>query len=98
MRWQCRCPDDLVWVDFNDQFVVFHRPSGQTHFLNESAAVLLIDLLASPTTLDEAAGALLGDLAQTPTRGEPSREMRERVLRMLVRFEELGLVQRVSDA
>lgn len=98
MRWQCRCPDDLLWADFGDQFVVFHRPSGQTHFLNESAAVLLIDVLASPTTLEEAARALLGELDDRPTPGEPSRELRERVLRMLVRFEELGLVQRTGDA
>jgi PqqD family protein of HPr-rel-A system len=98
VRWQRRCRDDLIWADFNDQFVVFHRSSGQTHFLNESAAVLLIDVLASPATLDEAARTLLGDLDQTPIPGAPSREMRERVLRMLVRFEELGLVQRVADA
>ena len=97
MRWQCRCPDDLVWADFNDQFVVFHRPSGQTHFLNESAAVLLIDVLASPTTLDEAARALLGDPDQASAPDDPPRELRERVLRMLVRFEELGLVQRIGD-
>lgn len=98
MRWQCRCPDDLVWADFDDHFVVFHRPSGQTHFLNESAAVLLIDVLALPTTLEEAATALSSDLDESARPGEPSRELRERVLRMLVRFEELGLVQRTGDA
>lgn len=92
MRWQSRCVHDLAWVEHGDQVVVYHRPSGQTHFLNASAALLLIEVLVRPSTLDEAAAAL------SERAGPPSPAMRERVRQLVLRFEELGLIERVRAA
>lgn len=67
-------PAQFAWAHWSDGHVLYHRPSGKTHFLNEAGAALLRELLANPAETFDADPALQG---------------------LLLRFETLGLVERV---
>ena len=82
-------PDECIWVDCDDAYVVYHRPSGKTHLMNEASSKLLRDLLREPQRLAEIAEAL----AEGP--GPQSGEILDSLQAMLKRFEQLGLVERV---
>jgi len=56
--WCAGRADDLVWVPFGDDVVVYHRPSGKTHFLNAVTALLLKEVLLEPKSSLEAAEEL----------------------------------------
>ena len=79
------------WVQWGDDCVVYHHPSGKTHFLNAGAALLLREVLVEPkdslTAADELAGA---------QGASADGRFREYVDQMLRRFDELGLVDRVA--
>jgi PqqD family protein of HPr-rel-A system len=47
-----------VWAEFGVDVVVYHRPSGKTHFLNAATALLLKDVLVQPKSSLEAAEEL----------------------------------------
>jgi PqqD family protein of HPr-rel-A system len=87
--WLAAPGADLAWRRIGDEYVVYHRPSGKTHFLNPPSAHLLLDLLRQPRTAAAAAAALAA--AETAEAGE---EYRAAVTRLLFRLEELGLVER----
>jgi PqqD family protein of HPr-rel-A system len=57
-RWRAGQPDSLVWAELGDSFVVYHRPSGRTHFLNAATADLLQHVLIEPRTAHNAAEEL----------------------------------------
>lgn len=87
-RWQA-CPgDDFVWVEFDGDYVAFHRPSGKTHLLNPVSEALLTEILREPRGVDAVVAALGG----APEGGEV--EYIAEIVAMLDRFEELGLVMR----
>lgn len=44
---------DFAFRRIGVDWVVYHRPSGQTHFLNDAAATLLLWLTEEPRTLAE---------------------------------------------
>jgi PqqD family protein of HPr-rel-A system len=91
MRWQAVPAADLSWAAYDDNFVLFHRPSGQTHFINAVTAVLLCDVLSEPRSARAAAQALVE--AQHAT-DDPDYE--PHVLGLILRLEELGLVRRIA--
>lgn len=68
---------------------MYHRPSGKTHFLNEAARVLIERVLNEP----HEAGRIADEFARTQG-VEPDEEFRTQVWGLLVRLEELGLVER----
>ena len=82
--------DDCIWAIFDDACVVFHRPSGKTHFLNAAGHRLLTEILDQP----ERTVAIAHKLAISGS-GETGAEDMEEVHTMLVRFEYLGLVDRL---
>lgn len=95
-RWRAAHRDDLRWAEFDGRFVLYHRRSGQTHFLNAASAVLLQDILVDEVDLDAACRAITPALdgdASAPIDPDRLRYM----LGLLERFEELGLVERVED-
>lgn len=47
-RWAAAPAAHFAWADWSDGHVLYHRPSGKTHFLNEAGAALLRELLADP--------------------------------------------------
>ena len=79
MRWVAAAPASLDWACWDDDCVLFHRPSGKTHFINAPTAQLLRVLQSSPLTFDEICAQVHLDAADT-------REL-------LSRLDELGLVQ-----
>jgi len=85
MRWQAPRAQ-LQWVDCDEGFVLFHHPSGQTHFLNPASASLLLRMTAAPTDLDEAVRLLSTD--------QPTPGLTAHVADILARFEGLGLIER----
>jgi PqqD family protein of HPr-rel-A system len=92
VRWRAVSPDALVWADYGPDSALYHRPSGQTHFVNAAAALLLREILSEPMDSAGASRALAdaarGDAALPP-------QLDEYVNTMLHRLEELGLVERV---
>jgi PqqD family protein of HPr-rel-A system len=57
-RWRSRPADELAWSELGDAYVVYHRPSGRTHFFNTATADLLGHVLAVPRTARSAADEL----------------------------------------
>ncbi|NLD69005.1 MAG: HPr-rel-A system PqqD family peptide chaperone [Limnobacter sp.] len=93
MRWRSAPDDEFLWAEWDREFVVFHRPSGQTHFVNAASAALLREILLEPMDALDASRALA---AQSPDATDPDADFARYVFGLLVRFEELGLVVRVS--
>jgi PqqD family protein of HPr-rel-A system len=83
------CAGDCAWFAFEGGAALHHRPSGKTHFLNESGRLLLAQALARPATAAGAAAAL-ARLQGAP----PSAAFVHEVAGLISRFEEVGLVQR----
>jgi PqqD family protein of HPr-rel-A system len=76
--------------DVDDGFVVYHRPSGKTHLLNEASYYLLTELLTEPKDLAAIAAAF------EPGAGGPAREeYLDSVAEILRRLEQYGLIERV---
>ena len=88
--WAAGPPDDfLSFTSEGGGYVLYHRPSGKTHFVNEPAWILLSQALCEPKSLD----ALTDDLARLQD-VEASDDLRAYIESLLLRFEELGLVER----
>jgi PqqD family protein of HPr-rel-A system len=87
-RWRAADPETLDWVSWNGEFVLFHRRSGKTHFVNGATASLLRDILREPCDLD----AIVARLAPGAS-GDEYAEIRAATLEQLWRLEELGLVE-----
>ena len=87
--WHSAPADELVSEKWGNTFVVYHKPSGKTHFLNQAMFDLLTRVLCEPCTLD-AAIRQLAELNQ----GDPGRLMGEQLLGLLQHLEQLGLVYR----
>lgn len=93
MRWCAAAQDEFVWAPFGPDHadpVLYHRPSGQTHFLNAAGALLLQHILREPKDVVAAARELRAAQASPIDEGE----LREHVAQLMLRFEELGLVSR----
>ena len=88
-RWQHARPQDCVWSDCGDAYVVFHRPSGKTHLMNDASARLLRELLRSAETLEAVACEFEPGIGN-----HESAEYLERLVAMLRRLEQLGLIER----
>jgi PqqD family protein of HPr-rel-A system len=91
MRWRARPSHDLIWSDFGDTYVVYHRPSGKTHFLNAATAELLEQVLAEPRSARAAAEELA---AREGAVGDAA--FFSAVAQSLLHLEHLGLVERVG--
>ena len=89
MRWIAQ-RSHLQWRQWDQgEHVVYHADSGETHFLNESAAEVLRFLERQPAGIPEVMlhlrerGKLAGD------------QTRETIEALVDRFEDLGLVELV---
>lgn len=90
VRWVAADSGQLLWAQWGADFALFHRPSGQTHFVNEATAFLLREALRQPANLLEITQAL------GARQGEVAREFVDHLHALLGRFEALGLVHRVT--
>ena len=82
---------DCIWAEWAGDFAVHHRPSGKTHFVNDATALLLRQILAEPHDAPAAAKQLAD--AQGADSGP---EFEQYVAGLLLRLEELGLVDRCT--
>ncbi len=89
--WRARQAQDLVWAEFGSDFVVYHRPSGKTHFLNAATAALLREVLIDPKPARAAAAAL----AAAENAAEDG-DFFAAVAGSLAQLEYLGLVERLD--
>ncbi len=86
--WRSRVPAEISWFDIPPDFVAFHRPSGKTHFLNESSKVLLTDILIEPKDLTAILAAFSTEVAD-----ETADRYVEQMKAMLTHLEDLGLIE-----
>ena len=87
--WRASPVDDTAWVQFDDEYVAYHRPSGKTHFLNAATHRLLTDLLVEPASAATVAAAFAAGSSASPV-GDVEKELRA----TLSHLESLGLVAR----
>jgi len=89
-EWRAGPPQDLVWAELGDDYVVYHRPSGRTHFLNSATVALLREVLVGPRNARAAAEELAAREAAAV-----DAEFFAAVAVSLQHLEHLGLVDRV---
>lgn len=90
VEWRAAGRESLLWARYDDEYVVYHRPSGKTHYVNMASALLLQSVLVEPKT-----AAVAAEQLGVEQSAAVDSEFVERVGQLLVRFEELGLVVRV---
>lgn len=90
-RWRSAPADQILWSEWDGDYVGYHRPSGKTHFLNAATFDLLDKVLREPCEVEAAVARLR---ALHPTETESS-YFGEYVAELLLRLEQLGLVVRV---
>ncbi|HJR71883.1 MAG TPA: HPr-rel-A system PqqD family peptide chaperone [Gammaproteobacteria bacterium] len=88
--WRARPADEVVWLALDDDYVLYHRGSGKTHFLNAASKYLLRDVLTTPQTAADAAAALARHEGVAP---EPA--FVTVVTETLEQLDYLGLIDRV---
>jgi PqqD family protein of HPr-rel-A system len=81
--------NDLLWATWNDEHAVFHRPSGKTHFLNDTGARLIQEILTKPKSVDDAARALAG----ASVGDDCDAEFIQQVDETMQRLEQIGLIE-----
>ena len=64
--------------------MLFHRPSGAIHLLNEASLRLLTELLTEPKSTHDVISELAG--------ASPSQEEIDQIVALLIRFDSVGLV------
>jgi len=92
-RWISADPDGLLISSWGDQNVAYQKASGLTHFLNESSVRILLEILLTAKTTHEIAQELAGHDYDTSLE-DISRQLEG----ILLRFEELGLIDREIEA
>jgi PqqD family protein of HPr-rel-A system len=90
-RWWVRSVAPFAWAHSDSGHVLYHRHSGQTHFLNEGCALLLRECLPEPRDAAEAA------LALAKLQGaEPDPQFLRHVAELLQHLERVGLIESVA--
>ena len=83
---------DFCWEEWDDRYVLFHRASQKTHYLNQTSAIVLQCLMESPY-----AAEMLADTLSAES-GEPlSEEFRKSIAELLQHLETQGLAVRITD-
>lgn len=88
-RWKVTDVDSLLWERWGDEYVVFHAPSGKTHFLNASGA-LILQLLSHDESDVGRVAAEIGRRTATTVDDALIKQVQQAMLR----FEHLGLLSR----
>ena len=89
-KWKVTDARSLLWERWDNEYAVFHAPSGKTHFLNLSSALILQFLARAESDVRRVADEI-GRHSGTPVDDALIQEVRQ----ALLHFERLGLVTRV---
>jgi PqqD family protein of HPr-rel-A system len=87
--WQSAPAEHVLAAEWDGVYVVYHRPSGKTHVLNEQTLDLLQNVLRTPQTREAALRMLAIRLVL-----EPDSQFAGYFTGLLDHLEELGLVLR----
>lgn len=90
-RWRVPAGEPFAWAHAPSGHVLYHRPSGQTHFLNDGTTLLIDRCLLEPQDAEGAALALAA-----LQNAEPDPRFLRHVAELLTHLEELGLVESVA--
>lgn len=90
-RWRVPYGAPFAWAHFGSGHVLYHRLSGQTHFLNDGGALLLRECLLESRDALEAARRL-ADLQGA----EPDPDFLRHVAELLSHLERVGLIESVA--
>jgi PqqD family protein of HPr-rel-A system len=82
------------WRHWDDEFVLYHEQSGDTHLLNPLAARALEFLNRTPLSADDLAGRLA---AAFELDAVPKLDLASAVTQLLARFSDLGLIEPADD-
>jgi len=88
-KWKAKDAGSLLWERWGDEYVVFHIPSGKTHFLN-AAGALVLEILGRQDSDVAHLAAEIGRRASTAV----DDTLMAQIQQSLVRYEQLGLVSR----
>lgn len=80
-----------MWEAFGDDFVLYHRPSGKTHLLNESSHVLLTETVKESVSF----AAILESLGINTDDPDAAAKVSS-LWSLLVRLEEFGLLRQTN--
>jgi PqqD family protein of HPr-rel-A system len=88
--WQVR-ERFLRWRCWEDEYVIFHAGSGDTHLLDRTAGQALVCLRESPARAAELTRRVAEALGLEPDPG-----LQEAMSTLLMRLDRLGLIERVE--
>lgn len=88
MKWLVAPAADLRWRCWDDELVVYHVQSGDTHLLNPLAAEALRCLCDASATVEELAAHVARTLDV-----EPDDELLRQMQQCVAQFDELGLIE-----
>lgn len=87
-RWRISSGQPLRWRHWDDQWLVYHPASGDTHVLDEASAQAVRRLEASPLDADALAAAVAEAMGV-----EASDEVRGYIAKLLPQLDVLGLIE-----
>ena len=90
-KWKVTDARSLLWEQWDNEYAVFHAPSGKTHFLNVSSALILQFLSRESSDVGRVAAEI-----EVRTGSPVDDSLMQQVQQALLRFEQLGLVTRVN--
>lgn len=86
--WRRADAAQCAWAGWDDELgVIYHRPSGKTHFVNAATVFLLEQLLDAPQSAESATKALAAASGRAADAA-----LLDEVEGTLLRLEELGLI------
>lgn len=89
-HWRLHTNLDFRWEDWGNQWSLYQASSSETHFLNPLGAVILTYLASHPRSgLKQ-----IHEQVCMEFDGAPPRDLRAQIAASLMRFDELGLIQR----
>lgn len=83
---------DFCWEEWDDRYVVFHRASQKTHYLNQTSSIVLQSLMEKPYAAKTLADTLSAESGETL-----SEEFRNSIAELLQHLETQGLAVRITD-
>lgn len=90
-RWQAIPPGETAWRSFDDEHVLYHIPSGNTHLLGAAAADIFFYLQQSPASLPEIAQFLAAKMQL-----ETDQDLLDRIAEILSELRASALIRQVE--
>jgi len=90
--WHLHSKQPLRWEHWRDQSALYQIASGETHFLNALGVAILMQLESSSANLEQLCERIAMEFDCSI-----DDDLRNQIATSLMRFDELGLIQRQRD-